>query len=151
MKTGVLCMLLTLLSAAAFAQKKIPLNEPDRNKPQLFADLPSKMPLRVQDMEGLFRVKVGGQVNTFLTDQFHFVGTVVSKSDPEQTAYSTVVVKATNRQGAFLTFTKTLGSDGIWRYRGRMISPKNGDALEIRQEGATYIFYKKSYYDLVNE
>jgi len=151
LQTGVICMLLLLCASTATAQRKIPLNEPDHNKPHLFSDLPQKMPLRLQDMENLFRLKVGATVNTFLTDHFHFVGTVVSKSDPEQNGYSTVVIRATNRQGAFLTFTKTLGSDGVWKYRGRMISPKNGDALEITQENNQYVFHKKTYYDLVNE
>ena len=143
--TGV--FLIACLSSSA--QEKTPLNEPDHNKPKLFADLPAKMNLKVSEMEQLFNYAVGAPVTVKATENLSLEGTVVSKS--ENASVKSVVVRASNRQGAIFTFTKTANADGTPRYVGRMLNRNNGDAFEISQENGQYVLLKKNLYDLVAE
>ena len=151
LKTSLIGVLFCVCYSGAFAQDKLPLNEPDYNKPHLFSDLPKKMKLRISDMEGLLDLPVGASVKTFLSDHFNFHGTVVSKSDAGSTTVKSVVIKSTNRKGATLSFTRVTNPDGTIKYLGRVMSFKNGDAYEIVQEGDEYIFQKKNLYDIINE
>ena len=144
--------LITACCMHASAQESaLPLNQPNYNKPKLFADLPDKMPLRVGDLEGLFNLPVGKQITAMVANGFPFVGTVISKSDGADTSVKSIVVNSLTRQGATFTFTRITGKDGTVSYIGRMLSKANGDALEIAKEGDQYIIRKKNLYDLINE
>ena len=146
-KTAVLCMLLIVCCFNSFAQQP---SERTTAKPLLFNDMPEQMRIRITDLTGLLDLSVGTSVNTFLAQNFHFQGTVVSVSPPEENV-KTVVIKSTNRKGASLIFTKTKKNDGSIKYLGRIISLKNDDAFEIVKEGDQYLFQKKKLYDLINE
>lgn len=137
---------------SSFAQtEKIPLNEPDYNKPKLFNDLPEKMKLNLSDMEGLFSYTPGKEVSVRASDNFLFEGVVVSVSDEKEASLRSVVINSSNRPGALLTFTRTVNSEGTVKYLGRIISRRNGDAFDITQEDGVYILKKKNFYDLMNE
>lgn len=151
LKTSVICALLCAGFFTSSAQEELPLNEPNHNKPHLFPDLPQRMKLRMNDLEDLLELPVGASVKTFLADNFIFIGTVVSKSDPASAGVQSVVIKSTNRKGATLTFTKTTDADGTVRYLGRIMSLKNGDAFDIVKENGEYIIQKKNLYELINE
>jgi len=158
LKTSAICALLCVGSVAASAQmnaqassshEKIPVNEPDRNKPHLFADLPQKMKLRITDLKDLLDLPVGASVKTFLADNFNFKGVVVSTASNADA--KSVVIKSTNRQGAVLTFTQTTSSDGVVNYIGKIVSLKNGDAFDIIKEDNQYVLEKKNLYDIISE
>jgi hypothetical protein len=133
------------------AQEKIPINEPDYNKPKLFEDLPQKMNLTISDMESLFDLSVGTPVMAKLTKSFPFKGTVVSKSGTSESFVQSVVIKSTTRKDAVLTFTKIKNQDGSFIYRGRIISKESIDAYEIVKENDQYVLQKKNYYEMVRE
>lgn len=132
-------------------ERKIPVNQPDYNKPRLFTDLPGKMNLKISDMESLFRLPVGTPVTADISGDFNFKGTVVSKSDDRDTAVQSVVIRSTNRQGAVFTFTKIRNSDGNYVYKGRILSKNNSDAFDIIKENDQYVLQKKNYHDIVSE
>ena len=140
---------LSVCVAQSFAQEKLPLNEPDYNKPKLFSDLPKKMNLRVADMDLLFRFSIGDAIRVKATENFSLEGTVVSKS--EEASVRSVVIRSSNRQGAIFTFTKTTAADGSVNYLGRMLNRNNGDAFEIVKENGQYVLLKKNLYDLIAE
>ena len=149
LKTSAICALLALCFLHASAQEKIQVKEPDYNKPHLFDDLPQKMKLRVSDFANLLNLPVGASVKTFLADNFHFKGVVVSASGDE--TVKSVVIRSTDRIGATLTVTKTYKEDGTARYLGRILSLKNGDAFEIVKENDQYVMQKKNLYDIISE
>lgn len=149
-KTLGLLLLLCGFFTSAQAQK-VPLSDPDYNKPKLFADLPDKMHFNVSDLEQLLTLPVGASINTRLNDKFMVVGTIVSKSNPQTTAAQSIVIRLTNRQGATLTFTKTTDHDGGTRFIGRMVSLKNGDAYDVVKENGVYVLQKKNLYDIISE
>ena len=152
LKAGAFGALLSLCCIHAIAQDaKVPLNEPDRNKPSLFADLPEKMDLRLNDMEKLFQPAMGSRVSVQVSDQFIFEGTMVSRADATDASSHSVVFRSTNRPGATLTFTRTTSADGKMIYIGRIMSMHNGDAFVIRSEDGHYILQKKELYDLISE
>jgi hypothetical protein len=151
LKTGIICALFCACYFSSSAQEELPLNQPDYNKPNLFPDLPQKIKLRISNLEDLLELPVGASVKTFIADNFNFHGTVVSKSDANSTTVKSVIIKSTNRKGATLTFTKTIGADGTVKYLGRIMSLKNGDAFEIVKENDQYILQKKTLYELINE
>lgn len=144
-----------LLSACFFhagaQEQKIPLNEPDNNKPLLFADLPQKMNLKLTNMESLLDKTIGTAVSIQASDDFLFEGTVVSTSDRQEASVRTVVIRSSNRPGALLSFTRTTGASGRVSYVGRIVSRNNGDAYEITEEKGQYVLQKKNLYDLMSE
>ena len=142
-----------LLFSCLFSQaqdKKIPVNDPDYNKPKLFADLPQKMNLQITQLANLFDFAVGSSVNVQVTENLLILGTVVSKSDEKDISIKTVVIRSTNKQGAILTFSKTINNEEV-SYRGRIMSRDNGDAFDIIQEKGQYFLQKKNLYDIISE
>ena len=152
LKSGALCVLLCLGSVSMYAQNEpLPVSTPDYNKPKLFADLPDKFTIDVKDLESLFEVEEGQSVNVRLAGPFNYHGTVVSRSTTKRFDVRSVVIKSINRQGAVLTFTRTLNTDGTYAYIGRILSHKHSDAFEIEEEKGQYVLVKKHLYDIFNE
>lgn len=150
LKISAICVLFSLIYLSASAQN-IPLNDPDQNKPHLFADMPQRMRVQVSDLESLLNLPVGASVNTVLAPGFNFQGIVVSISPVSDAAVKSVVIKSTNRKGATLTFTKTINANGSVKFLGRIISMKNGDAFEMVKENDQYVLQKKNLSELVTE
>ena len=148
---SVCCMFCCLCSSSQTAHPsgKIPLNEPDNNKPKLFADLPDQIQFNPNDLSHLFGLKVGESVTVPISAEFTFSGQVVSKA--EEPKSSSVVIRSTNRAGARLVFTKVIDVDNSTKYIGRIISLQHGDSFEIVSENNQYYFKKKGLYDLMNE
>jgi hypothetical protein len=149
LKTSAFCAMLSLTIMGASAQDHLPLNEPNRNKPELFADLPAKMNVHVSDLQALLTLEVGTSVKTFLASGFPFKGTVVSKADKE--GVKSVVIRSTNRHGSTLTFTKVTAADGTVNYLGRLLSMNNRDAYNLVKEDRQYVFKKIKLHELVIE
>ena len=150
LKASAFGVLLTVCFLHSEAQnQKIPLNEPDHNKPKLFNHLPQKMTLKLSEVESVFNYSVGSAINLKITDNFLFQGTVVSKS--EDATVKSIVVKSANLQGATFTFSKTTKEDGSFTYIGRIMSRNNGDAYEIKAENGQYILQKKNLHELIAE
>lgn len=152
LKTGAICVLLSLCAFGANAQQTAaPFNEPDYNKPKIFADLPQRMQLNVDVLETLLNTEVGKNINVFIAPGFNFHGVIVSKSDASSAHTQSVVIKSINRQGATLTFTRNQNEEGGYSYLGRILSFKHGDAFEVAQEDGKLVLVKKELYDLFNE
>jgi len=150
LSTSVLSVCITLCSLCTFAQdQKIPLNEPDYNKPRLFNDLPDRIDFNPANLVNLFQLKMGQSVTIPLTSGFNYTGEVVSTSN--EANVTSVVIRSTNRAGARLTFTKVTDANNAVKYIGRIISLQYGDTYEIVLENDQYYFKKKGLYDLVNE
>jgi hypothetical protein len=147
---SVCCILFSLWSSAQGAQNRsIPINEPDNNKPKLFADLPDRLDFNPDNFSNLFKAPVGQSVNIPITSGLNFSGQVVSKSDDPRS--NSVVVRLTDRIGARLIFTKVIDENNTVKYIGRIISLKHGDSYEITVENNQYYFKKKGFYDIISE
>jgi hypothetical protein len=152
LKAGAMGALLSIWYVSAGAQEqKLPLNDPDYNKPKLFADLPQKMDFNLAAMDAVFKLPVGASIHAQLTGKFLFEGVVVSRSAESDSLVRSVVISSRNRQGAVFTFTRTGNPDGTFHYLGRIVSRNNGDAFEIVQENGQYVLQKKNLYDLISE
>ncbi|MDB5197101.1 MAG: hypothetical protein JWP88_1472 [Flaviaesturariibacter sp.] len=152
LKTSVLSFVVLFSSLLASAQKsEAPLNEPDYNKPKLFAHLPSKFAISIPALETMLNMAEGRTINAPITTNFRFQGQVVSTSNPADTTVKSVVIKSSNLPGATFTFTRLLNTDGTFDYIGRIISFNNSDAFELVKEGSKYSLEKKHLYDLFNE
>ena len=149
LSTAVLGVCITLCSLSASAQKRVPINEPDFNKPKLFADLPDRINFNPANLTNLFSLQVGETANVQLLGNFTLTGTVVSTANNDNVI--SVVIKSTNRLGARLTFTRVINEDKTVKYIGRILSLQHGDTYEIIYENNQYYFQKKGLYDLVNE
>ena len=150
--TILLCAFFLLCCSAGSAQvqaKALPINEPDYNKPKLFADLPQRVDFNPVMLSNLFSLKLGESANIAVRADFKFSGQVVSKSDAAKS--TSVVIRLTSRPGARLIFTKVITENNSVKYLGRIISFKHGDSYEIAEEDNQYYFIKKSIYDLVAE
>jgi hypothetical protein len=147
---SICCIFCNLCSFAQGAQNKtIPINEPDNNKPKLFADLPDRLDFNPNNLTNLLQLKVGQSVNIPIGSELNFSGQVVSKSDDPKS--SSVVIRSTNRIGARLIFTKIIDENNTVKYIGRIISLKHADSYEIVLENNQYYFKKKGYYDMIAE
>jgi hypothetical protein len=136
-------------SAQGVDKKMVPLNEPDYNKPKLFADLPDKVDFNPNNFLNLFELQVGQSVNIPVSSSFNFSGQVVSKANTDKS--TSVVIRSTNRLGARLIFTKVTGENNSVTYLGRIISMQHGDSYEIVSDNNHYYFKKKGIYDLISE
>lgn len=154
LRTAVLCAGIALCSLGSFAQEKTPpVNEPDLNKPKLFTGLPERIQLSTDEISNLFGNPLGRAATLRLADdnRFHFEGEVVSSASKYENKIQSVVIRSTNFNGARLHISKVVGSDGIVKYRGRIISLAHGDLYELENQNDQYVLVKKNYYDLVNE
>ena len=154
LRTAVLCAGIALASLGSYAQEKpVPINEPDYNKPKLFAGLPDKIQLNVADISDLFNAPVGRTTNLKLADdtRFQFEGEVVSAGSKFQNTLQSMVIRSTNYNGARFTLSRITNPDGTVTYRGRIISFQHGDLYELENQNGQYMLVKKNFYDLVNE
>jgi hypothetical protein len=151
LKMGALCVLFILYYSSSIAQQTLPINEPDYNKPKLFSDIPQKIFLNTQILEGLLNAEVGRTIAVPLTGAFTYQGAVISKSDALDAHAKSIVIKCTNRPGATFTLSRIKNRDGSFSYKGRIISFKNSDAFELLFEDGHYILLKKHLYEIFSE
>src|SRR5678816_2747830 len=119
LRTAVLCAGLACFSLVSFAQNKaIPVNEPDNNKPKLFASLPDKIPVSVNELNDLFSTQVGrpANLNSVASAQTKFEGEVISVSDRSREGLQSIVIRSTNFNGARMSFSKITLEDGTVTY-----------------------------------
>jgi hypothetical protein len=150
-KTVAFAFLFGLSSQLLMAQNRIPVNEPNYNKPTLFKELPHKMVLTISDLEPLFDISNGTAVIAKLTKDFQFKGTIVSKSGDAKSAVRSVIISSATHRSAVLNFTKITNQDGSFVYQGRILSMESIDAYEILKEDNQYVLVKKNYYEMVRE
>lgn len=147
-----LCLSLLLCCADLPAQNKIPLNEPDTNKPALFTNLPDKIPVTIDDLQNLLKLETGKDANLRLgqSNASGFQGKVVSKADTYNNIHS-VVIRSSNFNGATLTLSSFTHPNGTVKFTGRIISFQHRDLYELQNQNDQYILIKKNFYDLVAE
>jgi hypothetical protein len=165
--TAVLCLLFVLFAFISNGQtEKIPLNEPDYNKPKIFGDLPDSIEVDAATISGLFNLAKGATIapsfsNRSTTANFQLRGEVVSKSDNTPTnglarsaghgAINSMILKLTDYNGANFTISKITNPDGTVQYKGRIINFKSGDLFVLQNVNGKLVMVKKDYYALVNE
>lgn len=155
LRTSVLCAVMALSAIGSFAQgstTNVPINEPDYNRPKLFAGLPDKIQVNTTAISTLFNTGVGQPATIALSadNQQRFSGQVISTGSKSQ-GVQTVVIRSTNFAGATFSISKTSKADGSVTYRGRIISFKHGDFYDLVNQDGQYVLVKKNFYDLVNE
>ncbi len=154
LRTSLVCACLACLSLGSFAQNKtIPINEPDLNKPKLFANLPDRIPVTAADLDNLFGSDLGRPANLSLSmdAKTKFEGDVVSRSERSREGIQSVVIRSTNYNGARLTVSRRELPDGSFVYTGRILSFKHGDLYELQTLQGQLVLVKRNFYDLVNE
>ena len=147
-----LCLLFLFACATASAQhNKIPVNEPDQNKPKLFTNLPDKIPVDIADLQNLVNAEAGKTANFKLGQNAlrYFNGQVISRSDDN--LIHSVVIRSVDFNGATLTLSSSAQPNGTVKFTGRIISFKHSDAYELQRQNDQYILIKKNFYDLINE
>jgi hypothetical protein len=150
-----LSLLFILLCAIVNAQDKIPLNEPDNNKPKLFTHLPDQIPVTINELKSFIsgNAETGKQVQLNSSDNKipGFSGKIVSHASKYQNRMNSVVVRLNDFNEATLTLSSSTQPDGTVLYTGRIISFKSGDLYELQKKDDQYFLTKKNYYELVNE
>jgi hypothetical protein len=155
LRTSVLFACITFYSLCSAAQaQKVPVTEPDYNKPKLFSNLPETIPVSIDNLNNLVNAKPGININTTLSTDSRtapFQGNVVSAVSKYDNKVQTVVIKSTNYNGATLTISKIKKDDGSISYIGRLISFQHGDLYVLQQKDGGFMLVKKNFYDVVNE
>jgi hypothetical protein len=147
-----LCLLLSAICAiTSSAQNMIPVNEPDKTKPELFTNLPDKIPVDLVTLQNLLNTETGKDISfkLGLNTASNFDGRVVSKADDN--SFHSVVIHSGNFNGATLTLSSSTQPNGAVRFTGRIISFKHSDLYILQNQNAQYILIKKNFYDLINE
>jgi hypothetical protein len=155
LRTPVVCLCCMLISICSFSQTNhAPVNQPDYNKPKLFDALPQTITVAFSDIENLIGKEAGQPASVLLDNsrQITFTGTVVSVSAPvNDNSYKSVVIRSGNFNGAIMQLIRAKKGDGSFGYEGRIVSKQHGDAYILKNDGASLVFVKKGYYDLVSE
>ena len=153
-RATMLCVVLTLSAIVSNSQEqKIPLNEPDQNKPRLFSNLPDKIPVTLTNIDNILSAPVGRNSQFRLSEDntLQFAGEVVSTASKYNNSIQSVVIRSDDFNGARLTISKITNPDGSIRYSGRIISFKHGDLYELENQDGQLVLVKKNYYELLNE
>lgn len=146
------CMMLCSLFTMA-QEQKIPVNEPDYNRPKLFNNLPEKIPFNPDSFLGLQNKQAGTSISISLSDaqSIPFEGTLVSSVNQNNGQVQSIVIRSTNYNGATFSISKVTKDDGSIVYSGRLMSFRHGDLYVLQQLDGHYMLVKKNFYDLVNE
>ena len=155
LKNPGLCLLFLLFIAAAFAQSENPNNKSDKNKPSLFAGLPDRIPVDVNELKSVFSSEAakGNNVAIKFADNTlpGFKGEIVSTASKYNNSIKSVVIRSTQFNGATLTLSSSTTTDGAASYSGRIISFQHGDLYVLQKENDKYYLIKKKYDELINE
>jgi hypothetical protein len=144
-------LLIVCVMHAQAQEQKIPLNEPNHNKPKLFNNLPQKINLKISEVTPVLDQAVGTSINIRFAENFPFQGTVISKSEAPDASVKSIVIRSASMQGASFTFSQTKNPDGSFKYIGRIMSRNNGDAYEIKLVNGQYILEKRNLYEMIAE
>ena len=148
-------LLFLLYCAAGFAQEKTTINEPDYNKPALFANFPDKIPVDINELKSLFSntAAKGKDVTVNFVDKKlpGFNGKIVSTANKYNNSLRSVVIRSTQFNGATLTLSSSTTTDGAARYSGRIISFQHGDLYVLQKENDQYFLIKKKFNEVINE
>ena len=148
-------LLFLLCCATGFAQNGATINEPDNNKPALFANFPDKIPVSIDELKSLFSNDAArgkdAAVNFADKKLPGFNGKLVSVSSKYNNSIRSVVIRSTHFNGATLTLSSSTTTDGAARYTGRIISFQHGDLFVLQKENEQYYLIKKKYHELINE
>jgi hypothetical protein len=149
-----ICLVMSLACVTASAQHTVPLNEPNTHKPKLFGNLPDRIPVQIDDLRALLGTEQGKDTNLKLGNTNNsldrFEGRVISAADKYNNIRS-VVIRSSNFNGATLSLSSSIQSDGTVKFTGRIISFQHGDLYELQNQNDQYVLVKKNFYDLINE
>jgi len=155
LKFSGLCLLYACICVTVSAQNKVPLNQPDYNKPALFNGLPDQIRVDISELQHLFSqpAETGKEISVSFTDKTIpvFSGKVISVASKYENTIRTLIIRSSNFSGATLTLSSSILPDGTVRYTGRIISFQHGDLYELQQQNDQYFLIKKKYNDLINE
>jgi hypothetical protein len=154
LRTTTLCVCITLYSLCTNAQTQgLRSTDPNSVKPKLFQSLPENISINPDNLTDLLNTPVGHDVSISLSEvsNFLFEGQVVSASNIEGSNIQTVVIRSTNYNGARLTLSKIINTDGTISYSGRILSFQHGDLLELKNKDGLYVLVKRKLDDLINE
>lgn len=152
--TTAFCVCVTIFSLSATGQnEKVLVNQPDLNKPKLFASLPDKITVSSDNLNNLFASSIGRSVNVDMTDNhaLGFEGEVISTTSKYDNSIQSIVIRSTNYNGARLTISKITSADGVVSYSGRIMSMQHDDIYELKKEADNFVLVKRKFNDLVNE
>lgn len=153
-RTASLCALFALSALVSSGQdQKIPINEPDYNKPRLFNSLPDQIPVTSTLLDNLISSPVGrnSRISLAADETVPFQGEVVSVASKYNNTMQSVVIRSDSYEGASLTVTRVTAADGTVKYTGRIISFKHGDLFVLETRDGQLMLVKKNYYEVVNE
>jgi hypothetical protein len=147
MKTLQFVLLLSLFTNLTFAQGVhfASGREKNSNKPQMFANEPTRSSVKPDFFNKLLSNKVNDQVTIAVTSTTSFTGkvTAITKDAP---GLETMIIQSTDVAGLVLSVSKTLiPGEGI-TYRGVMMSKDHNDMLVLEKDPVTgsYMWNKKS-------
>jgi len=153
LQTLALCALLNAYTGDASAQVLKEANNQHHvvQKPMLFKEAPSRVPLKHKEFDKLFSFEVGEAVSLSLASDFSLAGTVVSKAEDRNANVKSIVVRCSDKAGASFTMSRFIHQSNTITYSGRMISFKHADAYEMVLENGSYSLVKKEASDLYEE
>ena len=148
-------LLFIIFTATSFAQNRATINEPDYNKPALFANFPDKIPVTIDELKSLFSndAAKGKDVAFNFADRKlpGFNGKLISITSKYNNSIRSVVIRSTNFNGATLTLSSSTTTDGAASYTGRIISFQHGDLFVLEKQNDQYFLIKKKFHELINE
>ena len=126
--------LLIFLCSGFIAQAQDPLfKERVPQKPLLFANLPTKLNCDRPELEKLLHTVISQNISLKLNDKLLLKGEVIEKNELSS-GVQHMNIRLSNFGNALLNITITNQADNTNKIVGRIIHPKNGDALVIAEE-----------------
>ena len=158
MKNLRICFLFAIIANFYFSSNVSAQNatyrEPDYNKPRFFDAYPNEIKISTTILDELLASRPDQTISKSLSSDNNtlpFQGKVLSEVNREDGSFRRIMIKSTNYPEATLTIWKFLDTQGILRYKARILSFTHGDAYELEKIASGYAFIKKGFYDIINE
>lgn len=124
-------------------------------KPELFTQLPSRIPVTATDLETLIssNTETGRDASQSLSGKntATFAGQVVSTASQHDNRVRSIVIRSSYFNGASFSLTAVTDEDGNVKYQGRIVSFKHGDVYELELNDNQYVLVKKDIRRLLQD
>jgi hypothetical protein len=152
-----IALLMVFIHRSVSAQQDF-LKEPDRNRPNLFSQVPETVSIPVALLDHLSSLPTGSPVDISLGETFHYKGAVASATVQNEGKLQTVIVTSSTGSsgptspGSFLTLSRVVHDDKTISYIARILSFQHADCMVLKENADhSYSFIKKKFYDIVGE
>jgi hypothetical protein len=144
---GTLCVLFSFGKLAAQPPVQ---SQTEQAKPDLFVRLPERFNCHLDALMKIFTYEINQRISIQLNQHFALAGVITDKAQ-RSSGVTSVNVKVDNFSGALFNLSLSNNPDGSQSISGRILHPRFGDALILKNQNNNYYFIRQDQRRLIAE